>query len=289
MKRFSFSLEHASLAALAVIGLVSGLLLSGVSYARGQTVEGISLLPTDAWAPYEKQLFLQSFENEPLPERLARLETRVFGEVHANGSIQQRGVSLITALEKSGIGNSASLQASNSTPPRVMMARKTKDAKRESATDYPTVTALERHDLKATFEKDDITERLNRLEVQMFGEASSTMPLADRVDRLLRHRPVLSNESKGLPVVASQGEASPGFAPVVPPMVQIGAGYSDNTRWGFSDELLQMLPPGMRSQITAGKAPASTPPRVEPTMEHHAPTSGAPFAVPSVLGVPLAP
>ena len=273
MTRLFFFLYRGSLAVLTLIFMLSSVRL----YAESTT--------NDPWASYEKQLFLQSFETDPLPSRLARLEVRVFGNVHTNESTHQRETHLLSVLGKAApFQNAASQQ-----PKPIMMARRPQ----QEATDYPTITSLERSGLKTTFEKDDISDRLTRLEQQMFGQASPQMPLADRMDRLLQHHPIESNTSLSQPInpaLASQGLASPGYSPSAPPMVQIGAGYSENNRWGFSNELLQMLPPQMRAQMNARTQPTSVPPRVAPPLEYHLPPPAvAPFGSAPVLGVPLSP
>jgi hypothetical protein len=88
------------------------------------------------------------------------------------------------------------------------------------ATDYPTVTALEREVFSRDFIHEDISHRLSRLEKRVFGQSYPKMALVDRVDKLLARYPNVSavagqaaaNDAEANAVVRSLPSNSSQFA-----------------------------------------------------------------------------
>lgn len=170
----------------------------------------------------EQRLFSITYPQDNRTRRLDRLEQRVFGEVQtgtdSNRSARLQGV-LKNLLAPSPPQPASSLNAtptqsapsgvnpvaaggyagdySGAAPPAI-----------PDATDYPTVTALERQVFGRDFTREDVQVRLNRLEKKVFGQANPNRPLADRVDSLLSRYPnVMASASTAPDVITVRPSA----------------------------------------------------------------------------------
>lgn len=158
----------------------------------------------DALAPYEQAMFSQDYAQEPMATRLERLELQVFGEVQAGDEAVRREHLLnvlqsVRPLRATGSGASHENTTTPSPPgENVSQEQMTRTSSipypraAKDATDYPTVTALEREIFSRDFVREDIQYRLERLEKKTFGKPTPEMPLVDRVDRLLTRYPSLT-------------------------------------------------------------------------------------------------
>jgi hypothetical protein len=148
----------------------------------------------DALTPYEQSFFSHSYMDESLHDRLGRLEQSVFGDIQ-QGTDTERQARLMNALKsvptaawKPESDEAQPEGPSDNTPADETAAEKPAPQPKD-ATDYPTVTALERTVFGRDFVQDDVTVRLTRLEKHTLGTDSPDMALVDRVDRLLARYP----------------------------------------------------------------------------------------------------
>lgn len=144
----------------------------------------------------EDAVFAIRYDQEPAQARVERLEKMVFGQVQT-GSLDQR----IGKLEKALSSNA--LSPLKETPPAAAQpAPQTQNAMQQpanqaapvnqsqqqayqprDATDYPTVTQMEKKVFGKSFTSEDISQRLTRLEKQVF-KTPQNGSLADRMDNL---------------------------------------------------------------------------------------------------------
>jgi len=183
----------------------------------------------DRLAPYEQSLFSRDYSGEPQSARLERLENSVFGapQTGTDAERQERlvkalaaakqviptapgktndasqsdasaatGIDRYTSSPAAGDGGSPAASAepadsagNNGGNNAVGNEGGLPNAKLAGDSDYPTVTALEREVFGRDFLREDVTHRLDRLERRAFGQASTGVPLADRVDRLMAQYP----------------------------------------------------------------------------------------------------
>jgi hypothetical protein len=182
----------------------------------------------------EQRLYSHSYEGEPLDQRLARLEASVFGESQS-GAPTERQARLLKVLgaaqkvvphaDQSSETDAASTEPSGDKPgnapagisrftppgstPQSMSTPTAQPAVQQppDATDYPTVTALERQVFGRDFIRDDVRHRLGRLEKKVFGQSYDQSALVDRVDRLLARYPGVNSHADPTP-----GDSVPGSA-----------------------------------------------------------------------------
>ncbi len=157
----------------------------------------------------EDTLFAVHYDQETPDTRLSRLEETVFGQAQSNLSVEARISKLQSALSPSSMGalsplakkpptdaaaasnqpqsktsgtqqavKPTSTQATGSSQPVQQAAKPT-----PGETDYPTVSQMELKLFGKTFVQEDITQRLARLEKQVF-KIQQNGALADRVDNL---------------------------------------------------------------------------------------------------------
>jgi hypothetical protein len=166
----------------------------------------------------ETSLFAVSYPAESAQQRVERLEKTLFGQAQSgNLPIEKRISQLEDALSPQAMGalsptepvqqsaqNTPSSPESSSVPaesesyqiqPQSVVSQETE------ATDYPAVTQIEQKQLGKTYEKEDITVRLARLEKNVFQQVQSGS-LSERVDHLR------------LIVLGDTGTLSNGNAPV---------------------------------------------------------------------------
>jgi hypothetical protein len=141
-----------------------------------------SVWAEDLLAPLETQYFSSTFEQESQEARINRLETFVYGEPQT-GELVSRQEQLLK-LKASTTPDSMPTQSHPEENPDGSTPTVTQPPARPDATDYPTVTAMEKKVFGQDYRQEPIGERLSRLEKEVFGKPSQTMELVDRVDRL---------------------------------------------------------------------------------------------------------
>jgi hypothetical protein len=235
---------------LAVL-LISSLLLGGLQTALAETTAP----SPDLLSVYESELLGQPMATLPLLDRLSRLESMVLGSVQS-GSPNERQARLVKVLGPREIAMPAtastdsipSSPASASLKPEPTLAplkgdpvlpplmktlpsaaNATAAAPNRDATDYPAVSQMERQLFTRDFAREDIRNRLARLEKKVFRTASPQMALVDRVDRLSARL---------------NGEASPQQAGLTPPSVLDGLPANSDL---------------LRQQMSSGQTPAWDP------------------------------
>jgi hypothetical protein len=173
--------------------------------AQTQTIQGL-----------EDTLYAVRYDQDPLDSRVSRLEETVFGQAQTNLSMEARVSKLKSALSPTALGplsptakTAASTGNSNNNPsgassaskpivtapqtgyrgqPPPQMAQSSSPMQQEATpapgeTDYPAVTQMEQKRFGKTYAQEDITQRLTRLEKNVF-KTVQTGALADRVDNL---------------------------------------------------------------------------------------------------------
>jgi len=146
----------------------------------------------------EETLFTVQYGQDPLKARLSRLEETVFGEAKPTLSDAERIGRLKSALSAN------TLTPLKPSPPQTEPVKQAPVAKQQQLptaqtatqsapiykaapsageTDYPMVTQMESKLFGKTFVQEDVTQRLTRLEKQVF-KTVQTGALADRVDNL---------------------------------------------------------------------------------------------------------
>ena len=140
----------------------------------------------------EEAFFQRDYAQQPIEERLTRLENLVFGEPKQGGLAERQAQILKTALINKlsltpqplpdELGpevpyNDPSLQSEQD--PNLAEIPQEPDA-----TDYPSVTALEMKLFQTSYAKENIQQRLARLEQQVFKQTYPDRPFASRVDQL---------------------------------------------------------------------------------------------------------
>ncbi len=136
----------------------------------------------DPLGDYETSLFGQRYETESITDRLSRLESSIFGKPQT-GDLSQREARLKQVLS-SIIPEAQELKRE----PVSTLAPAT-TPHREEVTDYPAITAVEQVVYSRTFPHEDITKRLQRLELKLFERSFTQQSLSDRVDQLKRRVP----------------------------------------------------------------------------------------------------
>jgi hypothetical protein len=153
---------------------------------------------SDVLSPYEQSLLLHNYVGEPLEQRVSRLESLLFGEPQV-GDLSERQARLLQVLQAtsspSTVGSSKNEDPLN--PGFTPFQQPVVPQRPADATDYPTVTAMERKVYGRDFIYDDITQRLERLERKIFGNSYSNLPMVDRVDKLAMRVPVTGAYSGG--------------------------------------------------------------------------------------------
>lgn len=149
----------------------------------------------------EDALFAVRYEQEPVEARLNRLEQTIFGQPQKGLSVDARLAKLQKVLSPDSLGplsptakpttaNIPAGPAASKLPPKAISTtapgRPTATptaSYSHDATDYPTVTQMEQKVFGKSFVQEDITQRLSRLEKQVF-KSTQNGSLADRSDNL---------------------------------------------------------------------------------------------------------
>jgi hypothetical protein len=212
----------------------------------------------------EDTLFAVRYEQEPLEQRIGRLEETVFGQKQT-GPLDTRVTKLKSALSPAALGplspvatkdkvndgkgatesankaqpkklntkkavNPATLPKPSTAQPNTAKADNIAAAPSPGETDYPTVSQMEQKIFNKTYVNEDITVRLTRLEKDVFKVPQSGA-LADRVDNL--RMVVLGDIGNGPPAIASYPMSNGGYIPApgpgqsyTPPQYAQGTSYT---------------------------------------------------------------
>jgi len=117
---------------------------------------------------FEKELFNSAFENENIYNRLNRIEDRLFGNTYESLSLYDRVEQIANELDN------------KTTMPEVTGVT----AMNNAAVPLNKLSDIERKMLNRTFENDNLTTRVERLETQLFGAVQSGN-IDDRISNLL--------------------------------------------------------------------------------------------------------
>jgi hypothetical protein len=171
------------------VAVFASLLFVANAPAHADTVDakGVSAL--------EHHFFERTYNNEPMPDRLTRLEKMIFGEVQ-KGSDDDRWSTILTTVpakdlepeaqsepQTANAGQSSGQTADGGTADDFGMTTQTADPITNSS-DYPHITNLEKELLGQTHVGDSLAARLSRLEVKAFGHPSQNNDLSARTDNL---------------------------------------------------------------------------------------------------------
>lgn len=207
MKRIAVFLIH--LLCMVVLMAVPGPVQAAPS-ASNQQAQAVQTL--------EDTLFAVHYDQESLDARVSRLEETVFGQAQTGATLDARIAKLKSALSPSALGplsptakaksapnnneasqNNASTASQSVSKPKTTSSQPTPRAQSQPVasqtapsykaipapgeTDYPTVSQMEQKLFSKTYTQEDITQRLARLEKEVF-KVPQTGALADRVDNL---------------------------------------------------------------------------------------------------------
>lgn len=128
---------------------------------------------------WEERLLGRQYPQDPIDKRVQRLELLLFGATQ-DGGLSDRLSQLRDAIAATGAAKSSSANAGE------------------------TVKMLEQRVLKSTFPRDQLSQRLSRIELKVFGKASPAMGANERIDRLKRtlgigEAPPIANSENGMP------------------------------------------------------------------------------------------
>ncbi len=121
----------------------------------------------------ERRYFGRVYEKDATDKRIQRLELLLFGATQDGGLVERLDRVQQSANERSKVSKPGAGQA----------------------VDTASIAALERKILKKSFDGDSPTQRLGRLESKVFGQASPSMSISDRVFRLKK---ILNNETPSI-------------------------------------------------------------------------------------------
>lgn len=219
----------------------------------------------------ERQVFGRDFIRDDLDRRLERLEKKVDGQSSPQMGLADRVDKLLARyphLKPSGsvpqmVNVSPALQNLPDDPSQ--FAGNSRDI-------YTKLDALERHQLNGkTYPNALLTERLDRLEKKAFNRTHSGESIDSRISRLLGQyqagtvasstngavpRPDFQERQPYQPSGRMPQVITPSTGHVASPQnIQIGGGFSSNSSssYNFSPEMMSMLPPNVRSQVSSGQ------------------------------------
>ncbi len=163
----------------------------------------------------ELRLFSHRYDAEPMLQRLARIETTIYGEPRPQLSNEQR----IAALEKVFAQQRAPKEGEEAkaapTQPATPEEPEPVAKKQEGESSYPVLTAIEKRVLGNAFEDEDISARLNRVEGKVYGHRQQGT-LMDRMDGL-RLRVLGDLPPREVPEASPYGAGPPPYYPYAPP------------------------------------------------------------------------
>jgi hypothetical protein len=240
----------------------------------------------------EREVFSRDFIHEDISHRLSRLEKRVFGQSYPQMALADRVDKLLARYPH------VSASATSSDSGAYSIVRSLPDNSSQFAGSsrdvYTKVDELERKFFNAPANTNALlTERLDRLETRAYGRTYSGESIDTRVNRLLMAyrvdtpmgvQPRQAFQSRRL-YQPSPGSATQYYAPSrpaqpqsasVPQNIQIGGGFSENSTYHFSPEMMSMLPPGIRNQLGTGQSSTGTVVSAPGTIVMNSTTTGYP-------------
>ena len=126
----------------------------------------------------EQAILGQTFAVQPLADRLSRMETKAFGKVSTKSDLSDRTDALddytYNQLHKNLLQANTNGDTTNAG----------EGESGQNQADYPHVTALEQAILGQTYVGQPLADRLSRMEVKVFGSASTNTDLGERTDAL---------------------------------------------------------------------------------------------------------
>jgi len=133
----------------------------------------------------EMQLFNQSFQNEPVKNRLDRIEKVIYGKTYAEN--ESKRLERVTAFAVTPKQPQKQQNVNPQSPPETNGSAASPESsvpKDDSGTDYPVITTLENSAFHKNFKGENVYLRLNRLESSVFGTTFPQDSLYNRVDKL---------------------------------------------------------------------------------------------------------
>ncbi|HEY9678211.1 MAG TPA: hypothetical protein V6C76_09390 [Drouetiella sp.] len=219
---------------------------------------------------FEQKYFGHVYDKDTPDKRIQRLELLLFGATQ-DGGMSER----IARVNQYASEHAASPKSAQS-----------------GGADNASLSALERKILKKTFDSEPAGQRLTRLESKVFGSASPSMSLGDRVFRLKKmvniDTPSISRIQPN-PRMGDLGMMTPfsgGGMSVIPFGMDGGSGFPGGLRGGQVDEMAQqmnaMINQLNRSLRNMPRAPKSqdptVPPDATPFLDGVQPFFGQPFS-----------
>ncbi len=143
----------------------------------------------------EKKLFQSVDSKRSMPERLDRIEKRVFGEAK-EGTDQSRMAAIMEVVpdleEEEAPQQASSSPSSSSSDSNQQNTSSTAssasndqgDDRADAGTEYPAVSAIEKKLYGRDYHEEPVNKRLARLETKVFGKVSSSDDLSERTDAL---------------------------------------------------------------------------------------------------------
>lgn len=168
----------------------------------------------------ENRFFFKLYSHDPVEKRLQRLELLVFGATQG-GTNEERAARLKKAVADRDrqAGEGSAVAVGQKAAP--------------GSAQYPVLNTLEWRILKKTYPNETLDQRLERLETRLFGQPSSAMAYADRVERLKR--------TVGIDVAQSAPSGPLGPKPKARPRAEA----PDREPWTWGSPLLpDFMPPG---------------------------------------------
>jgi len=170
------------------VALFAALLFVANAPAFGDTVDGKGV------SALEHHFFERSYNNEPMADRLTRLEKMIFGEVQ-KGTDDDRWSTILTTvpaqdLQENAVPQTADASQSGSKSQLNSGSQPDGTAQDQApeqisdSSDYPHITNLEKELLGQSHVGDSLNARLARLEVKAFGHPSQNPDLSARTDNL---------------------------------------------------------------------------------------------------------
>ena len=154
--------------------------------------------PAQTLQVLEESLFATHYDQDPMDSRLSRLEQTVFGQAQTGLSTEARLARLQKVLpqdhpaspekrnpDQAAVNSLPPLQpeSTHRSPPEQGHPAQAGVPPHADATDYPVVTQMEQKVFGQAFLREDLTQRLARLEKQVFQNTQNGS-LADRTDNL---------------------------------------------------------------------------------------------------------
>ncbi|MBX2861568.1 MAG: hypothetical protein KTR14_10060 [Vampirovibrio sp.] len=243
--------------------------LPGTSEPQGYSYQNTDATEYPAVTRIERKVFSRDFVNDNIYRRLSRLEKRVFGTEAPQKALADRVDTLSAKLQMSPeyatSGNSVldSLPGGNGQYTTTSMDT------------YTKLESLEKNVFDGkTFSDLMITQRLDQLENRIDGKTYLGESVDTRLNRLIgrvayRGKPYQPPRYSTGHQPGSQTTTNPGFRTYSTPNtysppsstgqnIQIGSSIGSSSTHQYSQEMLDMLPPNIRNQLSGGNTQTYT-------------------------------